>query len=379
MLHSYQPTIQRPRITQGVVTIGLVLTILAASIASIASVPGASRVSAETPIMQSLVLVATANLEPAVIASPARYAIVDGGLSTSANGGADWRQLATASPPFLYPASVAADSENSQVVYLGTSYNSLFKSVDGGTTFLRSSTGLGSGSQVAVTAILLPASHPGLLMVTTAYWVGTSNRELVPQSLYLSTNRGQSWFQVSDALGETAITSLDLDSALVVTAASSDGSIQRIPLDTALSGLMRYGTAEARAQVPLAMALLGMQTGEVELSRRFLTGEDLPATISSLAALGTPSAIKTLVSALADTRETARWHLSMQSLEYLGEEAVPALIAALSDDNAVLRANSAELLGWIGSVSARPALELALTDQDQAVRDAAGWALGEIR
>lgn len=308
MLHSTLPRVQHYRIMYWVATAGLILTILATA--------GASRVWTQAPVVMrntvpgeaatqetaagSISSTGSASTSSASSASSSGrlYAIEDNGFYLSTNGGADWTQQAAVSAPLLFPASLAVDPGDPMVVYLGTNYNSMFKSVDGGTTFLRSSTGLGSGSQVAVTAILAPALHPGLLMATTAYWIGTSQRNLVPQGLYLSTTAGQSWFQVSDALGEMAITSLDLDSAMVVTAVAADGSIQRIPLDTALSDLMQYGTPEAKAQVPVAMALLGIQTGETELTSRFWAGEDLSATIAGLALLGTPTAMRTLTSGL---------------------------------------------------------------------------------
>jgi hypothetical protein len=392
MLHPTLPAVQHYRFMYWVATAGLVLSILV--------IAGASRVWTEAPValrstMQGEAIrletaasstadtasTGSAGASNASSASSIRrlYAIEDNGLYLSTNGGADWTQRAAVSAPVLFPASLAVDPGDSLIVYLGTNYNSLFKSVDGGATFLRSSTGLGAGSQVAVTAILAPALHPGLLMATTAYWVGTSQRNLVPQGLYLSTTAGQSWFQVSDALGETAITSLDLDSAMVITAQSADGSIQRIPLDTAFSDLMRYGTAEAKAQVPVAMALLGMDSGETELTRRFWTGEDLPATGAGLALLGTPSAIKTLVTALGFPRESTRWNVARQTLESLGEKAVPALSTAVADNNVMLRRYAVDVLGWIASPSARPALHLALTDEDKTVRIDAAWALAEIR
>ncbi len=373
MLHSYLPTVQHSRITQLVLTVGLVLAILATTVA------GASRVWAEPPVTtQALIQGNAIILETAANSGGRLYAITVGGLYFSTNGGVDWKEQAALALP-LYPASLASDPDDPLIVYLGTNYDSLFKSVDGGIIFLRSSTGLGAGSQVAVTAIVLPTPHPGLLMVATGYWVGTGQRNLVPQGLYLSTNGGLSWFQVSDALGETAITDLALDATMVVTARSADGSIQRIPLDTVLSALMQYGTAEEKRQAPVALALLGIQAGEMELTRRFWSGEDLQATIAGLALLGTPDAIQTLVRALGGTEMTSRQHMAMQALESLGEKAVPALITALSDDSSMLRGNAAEMLGWIGSASARPALEHALADEDLAVRLSAAWALSEIR
>ncbi len=373
MLRSRQPTIQSPGFARRVFPVVLTLAVLAGSGA------GASRVWAEAPVpSQGLIQGDTITLEPLASRGGRIYSVIAEGIYFSIDGGAEWKRQPIPVVERLYPASVAVDPTNPRVVYLGTNYNSLYKSVDGGITYSRSATGLGSGTQVAVTAIHLPALYPGILMVATAYWVGTSQRDLVPQALYLSSNGGQSWFQFSDAVGATAITSLALDPTMIVTARSADGSIQRIRLDSALSGVMQYGAAEQQAEVPAALALLGIQTGEMELNRRFWDREDLSATAARLAFLGTPAAIRTLVGGLGDTQETARRHLSMQTLEFLGEKAVPALITGLSDDNFTIRRYSAEMLGWIASASARPALEHALLDQNHAVRDAAAWALTQI-
>jgi hypothetical protein len=374
MRQSPSPESQHPRTAMLVSTVVLTMAILAAAGA------GAGRVWAQAPVTtQPVIPSGKISMEPLASRGGRLYSVIAGGLYFSTDGGSEWKRQSAASAPLVYPTCLANDPQNAQFVYMGTNYNSLFKSMDGGISFLRSSTGLGAGSQVAVTAIDLPALHPGILVAATAYWVGTSERTLVPQALYLSTNGGQSWFQVSDAVGETAISSLAVDSAAVVTAQSADGSTQRIPLDEELSKLMQYGSADTKSQVPVAMALLGLETGEVELNRRFWSGEDLPATVAALRLLGTPSTIMTLVSALADPKETTREHLSMRALETLREKAVPALVAALSDNNPVLRAKSAEMLGWIALASARPALELALTDVDQSVRVAAAWALTQIR
>ncbi len=299
-------------------------------------------------------------------------------LAVLVAGGASAGRASAWAPP-LYETNEASDPAHPLVIYLGTNYDSLFKSVDGGLTYVRSSAGMGSGSQVAVTAIYLPVRYPGLLIAATAYWVGTSQRNLVPQGIYLSTNAGLSWFQVSDAVGDTAIVSLALDTALVITAESADGSIQRIPLDLALSDMLQYGGVGTQSQTLEAMALLRMKTGEVELTRRFWSNEEQTATAAALASFGTPSAIQTLVSALGDEHVSIRQHRAMQALESLGEKAVPALIIGLSEDNPVLRGHAAEMLGWIASPSARPALELALADEYQAVRVAAAWALRQIR
>ena len=373
MPRSRLPTFQSPGLTRRVFTVALTLAILAGSGA------GASRVWAEAPVpSQGLIQGDAITLEPLASRGGRLYSVIAGGIYFSIDGGTEWKRQPIPVVERLYPASVAVDPADPLTVYLGTNYNSLYKSVDGGITYSRSSTGLGAGTQVAVTAIHLPPLYPGLLLAATAYWVGTSQRDLVPQALYLSTDEGQSWLQFSDAVGATAVTSMALDPAMVVTARSADGAILRIPLDGALAYVMQFGTAEQQAQVRAAVALLGIQTGEAELNRRFWSGEDMSATAVRLAFLGTPAAIRTLVTGLGDTRETARRHISMQTLEFLGEKAVPALITGLSDDNLTIRRYSAEMLGWIASASARPALQNALTDENQAVRVAAAWALTQI-
>jgi hypothetical protein len=362
-------TVQNSRIGRWVFSAGLILAVMAGTGAGVTQVWAEAPVITQAPILSDVI-----TLEALASMGELYFSADDG-----SDGRSQWKWRPATSARLVYPTCLAIDPQNARVVYMGTNYNSLFKSMDGGITFARSSIGLGAGSQVAVTAIHLPKLYPGLLMAATAYWVGATERNLVPQGLFLSTNGGQSWFQFSDAVGTKATTSLDLDSAMVVTARLADDSIQRIPLDMALSDLMQYATAEAQSQVPVAMALLGIPGGETELNRRFWNGEDLPATVAALALLGTPSTIRTLVSALADPRETARRHSSMQALESLGERAVPALISALFDDNPLLRSKAAEMLGWIASVTAKPALEYTLADEDRTVRIAAAWALTQIR
>ena len=237
------------------------------------------------------------NLAPLASRGGRLYSVIAGGLYFSIDGGAEWKRQPAASAPLVYPASLAADPGNALVLYMGTNYNGLFKSVDGGMTFFRASTGLGAGTQSGRSR-RFTCRHfiPAFSLVATAYWVGTSQRDLVPQGLYLSSNAGQSWFQFSDAVGATAITILDLDSKLVVTAASADGSIQRIPLDEALSGLMQYGTAEQQAHVPPAMVLLGVQPGCNEGATVASGAARICSTTAArLAFLGTPAAIRTLV------------------------------------------------------------------------------------
>lgn len=86
-----------------------------------------------------------------------------------------------------------------------------------------------------------------------------------------------------------------------------------------------------------------------------------------------------LVSQLAQDRLTAQRHNAQRELENAGVEAVPALLVALHSDNAVLRRNAADMLGFIAAPLATDGLQYALVnDPNPAVRRNAAWALGEI-
>ena len=68
----------------------------------------------------------------------------------------------------------------------------------------------------------------------------------------------------------------------------------------------------------------------------------------------------------------------MGGLERAGPAAVASLTAALRDSGAVVRANAAEMLGWLKPAGAVADLAPLLSDPDPSVRAQAAWALGEI-
>ncbi len=71
---------------------------------------------------------------------------------------------------------------------------------------------------------------------------------------------------------------------------------------------------------------------------------------------------------------------AQRNLEAAGESAVPQLTVALRSDNAAMRRNAADMLGYIASPSATNALLLTLqNDPVPAVRRNAAWALGQIQ
>ncbi len=98
----------------------------------------------------------------------------------------------------------------------------------------------------------------------------------------------------------------------------------------------------------------------------------------ALAAIGTPAAMVALTAPLADQQMTSARHAAMGGLESAGQPAVAALVAALNDSSAVVRANAAGVLGWLQPADAVADLALLLADPDPAVQAEAAWALGEI-
>lgn len=309
------------------------------------------------------------------------YALAPGGLYFSDNGGGLWQRRATAASLPAYPLSLAVAPGNPQVIYLGTSYDGLFQSLDGGVTFRAVSIGLTAGAPVAVTAICAPAAQPGLVLIATGHWVGTSQRSLVAQGIYLSVNTGATWLQVGGLPASSpTINTLTLDPAtLMITARSAANPAGiTVALDRALLTLLRQGNPDAQAQAAVALGLLKVEAAETELTARFWAGDNSLIMANALARLDTPTAVQTLVRALTDDPLTARRQAAMTALESLGDEALPVLIAALNDTDPVLRRNVVSLLGWSRATLARPALEQALQDAHPAVQAEAAWALRQI-
>ena len=97
----------------------------------------------------------------------------------------------------------------------------------------------------------------------------------------------------------------------------------------------------------------------------------------ALAKIGGRAATTALIAALDSAQESTA-QAAMAAMESMGEDAVPALGNALTAPQARTRLNAAVVLGYIGSPSARPALQLATIDSDPAVRSAVRLALAQL-
>jgi HEAT repeat protein len=142
-----------------------------------------------------------------------------------------------------------------------------------------------------------------------------------------------------------------------------------------------------RGRAATALGLLRADVAIPQLSA--MLRHDGPGTTryaaEALAAIGTPAAMAALKAPLADQGMTPARYAAMGALETAGQPAVTAVVAALNDSNAVVRANAAEMLGWLKPVQDSPQragavadLTGLLSDPDPAVQAQAAWALGEL-
>jgi HEAT repeat protein len=151
--------------------------------------------------------------------------------------------------------------------------------------------------------------------------------------------------------------------------------------------VLATGPVGARTNAALALGLLASPVAVPGLAVLLNTGDPgaQRAAAEALAAIGTPSAIAALMAPLADPQRTSARHAATGGLEIAGQRAVAPLVVALLDANAVVRANAAEMLGWVQPIedsgqSAEAAAGLArlLSDLDPTVRIQAAWALQQM-
>jgi HEAT repeat protein len=162
------------------------------------------------------------------------------------------------------------------------------------------------------------------------------------------------------------------------------GNAAAVPL---LIPILSDADGAIRARAATALGLLHAEEAIPQLST--MLQNDGPWTTryaaEALAAIGTPAAMAALTAPLADQGMTPARYAAMGALETAGQPAVTAMVAALNDSSAVVRANAAEMLGWLKPVEDTPQragavadLTRLFSDRDPAVQTQAAWALGEL-
>lgn len=90
-----------------------------------------------------------------------------------------------------------------------------------------------------------------------------------------------------------------------------------------------------------------------------------------------PEALPDLIALLGENDETLRY-AAIEAILHYGQMAAPALLEALTQPQALIRENAAEMLGMLPDSGAVPALLERLADEDLAVRQAAVRSLGSL-
>ena len=333
------------------------------------------------------------------------------GLYRSNDGAASWQPVEGAALGLDQGAPVAVtalaiDPEDEQIVYaatniwLGTNTAHLTPlgvavSVDGGRQWLQL-----SRAQLGDTPLQRLEPVPGRpLSVVTVNRTGsqTVSLALSPELTGLLQD-GDPGVRASAAraiglIGDAAALPglmqalADPDALAGQRIAEAIGRIGDRSVSGVLMNMLRSGTAAERSRAALALGLLKSPEAVPGLAALLDTGNPGAQRVAAeaLAGVGTPPAIAALMAPLADPQLTSARHAAMRGLEMVGQSAVGPLVVALLDGNLVVRANAAEMLGWVQPIDdpsqradAVAGLARLLSDPDPTVQAQAAWALGEM-
>jgi photosystem II stability/assembly factor-like uncharacterized protein len=174
---------------------------------------------ASTPFTNVSIL----NLAVSHEVSSTLYVATMSGVYRSHDAGDTWQHLSaleTATPPPPgWPVAfvVATDPFSPAIVYAGIPYDGVYRSTDGGDSWVQMSNGLNANE--AIVDLLPDPNREGVIYASTK-----------GSDVFYSTNRGQTWQQAGD--------SLQLDMREL--ALSEDGSV--LYVGTLGTGLFRLGT-----------------------------------------------------------------------------------------------------------------------------------------
>ncbi len=260
------------------------------------------------------------------------------GVWVSDDAGTSWSQ-AGALPS--RPLAMAVPQGTPGLVFVGTESLGLLRSNDGGASWqLVDSTVLagGNAAPLAVTALAIDPEDEQIVYAATNIWLGTNTAHLTPWGVAVSVDGGRQWLQLSRAeLSDTPVWRLEpvAGQPLSVVAVNSTGSSTvSLQMSPELMGLLQDGNPAVRASAARAIGLIGG-----------------------------PAALPDLMKALADPDALAGQRIA-EAIGRIGDRAI-------IDRSIANRSVSAELINMLGSaptvVRTRAALALGLLKSPQAV------------
>ncbi len=152
----------------------------------------------------------------------------------------------------------------SGLVFVGTESDGLLRSNDGGASWQPVDSAVlarGYAAPLAVTALAIDPEDEQIVYAATNIWLGTNTAHLTPLGVAVSVDGGRQWLQLNRAeLGDTPVQSLEPVAGQplsVVTVNSTGSSTVSLALSPALLGLLQDGNPAVRASAARAIGLIG--------------------------------------------------------------------------------------------------------------------------
>lgn len=126
----------------------------------------------------------------------------------SRDGGKTWGTLSNVLPSQV--TALTVNPTKAQELYAGTEGMGIFKSIDGGATWMAVNDGivLTPGAREAITAIAIDPDNANVLYIARGAWVGTSSVQFYPNGLMVSRDGGETWIALNVGSNAEAIAKL---------------------------------------------------------------------------------------------------------------------------------------------------------------------------
>ncbi|MCX6032588.1 MAG: HEAT repeat domain-containing protein [Chloroflexi bacterium] len=292
------------------------------------------------------------------------------GIWASDDAGISWTK-AGALPS--RPLAMAVALGTPGLVFVGTESRGLLRSNDGGASWQPvDSTVLswGNAAPLAVTALAIDPEDEQIVYAATNIWLGTNTARLSPLGVAVSVDGGRQWLQLSTALlSDAPLQHLEpiAGQPLAVTMVNSTGSPHTVSLalNPELLGLLQNGAPAVRASAARAIGLIGDPAALPGLMQALADPDALAGQriAEAIGSIGDRSVSVDLL-AILNSAPAAERTVAARALGLLkSAEAVPGLAALLSAGDPEAQRVAAEALAAIGTPAALAALTAPLSDR----------------
>lgn len=287
----------------------------------------------------------------------------------SDDAGASWTQTG-ALPSRLLALAVARGTPG--LVFIGTESVGLLRSNDGGVSWQPVDSAVlarGHAAPFAVTALAFDPEDAQIVYAATSIWLGTSTTRLIPLGVVVSVDGGRQWIQMSRAqLSDTPVQRLEpvAGRPLMVMEVNSTGSnVVGLELSPELSALLQSENPAVRASAARALGLIGDPAALPDLMQALADPDALAGqrAAEAIGRIGDRSVSAELLKMLTTAPASERTRVALALGLLKSEEAVPGLAALLSAGDPEAQRVAAEALAGIGTSSAMVALVAPLADE----------------